>query len=309
MLNAFELRLTALIADKMSQRTHLSVIGSPVPAAAPGAGKGRIVVAVGEFTPGNGFRPEVIRERTAPPESKRVLGLQGTVHLTFQMQPASSNAPDVAGARTLMLEDISLVSHALADDAISVGTAFDDGSDAGFRVLSFLLNNGNGVSSAVPAPLSGELLYSCLAEIWPPVAPQPARTISGISTVITPLPLNGTGVEQIVSAGKSITLRVNSLPKQRPAAAGQPAIPLSLAIKVLSSVPPGSRGTITSGAAGAETGVRIVPVTQPETSITYQSPALANGERVEYVAIHYATPDNKAGVFLGSVAVRTKGGA
>jgi hypothetical protein len=309
MLNAFELRLTALIADRMSQRTHLSVMGSPVPQAAPAAGKGRIVVAVGELTPCNGFRPEVMRERTAPPESKRVLGLQGTVHLVFQMQPASNSATDVADARTLMLEDISLVSHALADDAVSAGTAFDDGTDAGFRVLSFLLNNGNGVSGALPVPLSGELLYSCLAEIWPPVAPQPTGTIGGISTVITPLPLHGTGVEQVVQAGKPVVLRVNSLPKQRPAAAGQPAVPLSLAIKVLSSVPPASRGTISSGAGGAETGVRIVPVTQPETSIIYQAPALASGERVEYVAIHYATPDNKAGVFLGSIAVRTKGGA
>ena len=308
MLNAFELRLTALIADKLSQRTHLSVMGSPLPQAAPAAGKGRIVVAVGEFTPANGFRPEVIRERITPPESKRVLGLQGTVHLAFQMQPASNNAPDVADARTLMLEDMSLVSHALADNTVSVGTAFDDGTDAGFRVLSFLLNNGNGVSGTLPLPLSGELLYSCLAEIWPPVALQPTGTIGGISTVITPLPLPGTGVEQIVQAGRPLVLRVNSLPRQRPGAAGQPAVPLSLAIKVLSSVPPASRGTITSGAAGTEAGVRIVPVTQPETSITYQAPALAGGERLEYVAIHYATPDNKAGVFLGSVAVRIKGG-
>jgi hypothetical protein len=82
-----------------------------------------------------------------------------------------------------------------------------------------------------------------------------------------------------------------------------------VAVKVLSSAPPAARGTVTNGAAGIEAGVRVIPVATPETAITFQAPSLASGERTEYVAVHFATPDGRAGVFIGSLAVRIRGGA
>jgi hypothetical protein len=133
--------------------------------------------------------------------------------------------------------------------------------------------------------------------------------ITGISRVFTPLPVDGSAVERVAPAGGSIVLRVGSLPRQRPAAGEQPALPLNLAVSVLSSAPPAARGSVTSGTVGGETGVRIVPITQPDTAITYQAPTADGRAPVEYVALHYATPEDKTGVFLGSIAVRITGAA
>jgi len=308
MLNELERRVVAIVADITVQRTHLTVVGGPIPQALPAAAKGRIVVTIEDFTPGNAFLPETIRDKTSPAVSKRVLTLGGAIRLTFQMQPASGSAADLDTARGLMLEDMSLVGHALADQPIATGTFFDTGNDSGFRVLSFALQSGSGQVDLPPSILSGELLYACQSEIWPPTAAQPAGTMDGISTVMTTLPVDGSTAERVVSAGHPIVLRVTSLPSERPAAKNQPAVPLRLAVTVLSTAPPASRGTVTSGAAGPEAGVKIIPVTKPETSITFQAPALASGERTEYVALHFATPDDKTGVFLGSIAVRIRGG-
>ena len=84
--------------------------------------------------------------------------------------------------------------------------------------------------------------------------------------------------------------------------------PLDLAVIVLSSAPPADRGVIENGAAAAETGVRLVRAA-PGAGVVYRAPALAQGERLEYVAIHYATRDGKRGGFLTTFAVRVKAGA
>jgi hypothetical protein len=300
MLNALEQRIVAVLADRLSARAHLTVLGGAAAAGAPGAGQGRAVVAVGEFAPDHAFLPERVREVKSPPTSRRVLGLNGTVRVRFEMQPAA----DLAVARNLLLEDVSLACHALAEPAASAGRAFDTGVDSGFRVFGFFLERGNGTA----AGLTAELLYRCQVEIWPPTPPEPAGVMRDFSRTIALQPLDEEG-EHAVPAGRPIALRVRQLPARRPGAAGQPPAAVSLAVKVLSTAPPASRGTVTSGTAGAEPGVRVVPVTDPETTITFQAPALATGERTEYVALHYATPDGRTGVFLGSIAVKIRGGA
>ena len=74
---------------------------------------------------------------------------------------------------------------------------------------------------------------------------------------------------------------------------------------MVSDAPPARRGAISGGVAGTETGFRVIDVTLPETSIGYQAPASGiDRTRLEYVAIHLATPDGQRGVFLGSAAVR-----
>jgi hypothetical protein len=74
---------------------------------------------------------------------------------------------------------------------------------------------------------------------------------------------------------------------------------------VASDLPPAQRGIVTSGTAGAETGVRIVAVTLPETVVDYQAPSGNLGAtRVEFVSVYVATGDLRRGILLGSVAVR-----
>lgn len=309
MLNGLELRVVALLADALSGRAHLTVHSGPAPGSAPAAGAARLVVSVGEFGPDTAFMPERIRDTKSPPESRRVLGLNGIVRLLFQIQPATVDPAASDAARTLLLEDMSLAVHALANPPVASGSAFATGNDAGFRVASFVLEKGNGAVSVPGIAISGEMVYRCHVEIWPPAPPEGVGVMGDFSRTIVMLPLQEGSGEHAVPAGRTITLRVRSLPRVRPGAAGQSALPLRVAVKVLSAAPPAARGTVTSGVAGVEAGVRVVPVADPETSITFQAPALASGERTEYVALHYATPEGKAGVFLGSIAVRIRGGA
>jgi hypothetical protein len=74
---------------------------------------------------------------------------------------------------------------------------------------------------------------------------------------------------------------------------------------VISDLPPALRGTITSGADGAEPGLRIVSAGAASTVITYAAPTGNLGAtRNEFVALHLATPDGQRGVFLGSAAIQ-----
>lgn len=310
MLHELERRIVAILAETVADRTHLTVTGGPAPAAALAAGNGRIVARIDELAPEPGFLSDATLERSAPPESRRILRLSATVRLIFQMRPVTTASADLDGGRRLLLEDMSIVGHALADQVIASGEAFKVPEDAGFRVLSFLLERGRGMLDPGPDPLTGELLYGCAAEIWPPGVTEGASLVAGVSTVLTTLPVEGMGGERVVTAGRPVTITLSLLPLQRRSAAGQASAPLRLALRVLSPAPAAARGTITSGAAGTEQGVTLLPVSDPETSIVYQAPAaLADGARTEYVAVHYATPDGKAGVFLGSVAVRIARGA
>jgi hypothetical protein len=279
-----------------------------VPAAALTPGAGRIAVRIAELAAKPAFLSEATRETRVPPVSRRILNLDATVRIVFQVRPATAAVADLDEARDLLLEDVSIVSHALADPAIASGGAFEAVDDVGFRVLSLLLNRGSGTLDSTTDPLSGELQYACDAEIWPPNVTTGESILAGISTVITTVPVDGMR-ERAVAAGRSLTIDLSSLALGRPGAAGQPALPLRLALRVLSPAPPAARGTIASGTAGAEPGIVVLPVSRPDTSIVYQAPALANGGRTEYVAVHYATPDSKAGVFLGAVAVRIRSAA
>jgi len=309
MINGLELRIVALLADSLVARTHLTVRGGPAPGPLADVGKGRLVVSVSDFSPDAAFLPERVRDSKSPPDSRRVLGLNGSVRLVFQVQPAAATPAAEDAARSLLLEDMSLAAHALANPVIGSGAAFATGADEGFRVSSFLLEKGTGTAGLPGIPNSAELLYRCRIEIWPLTPPDATGVIGDVSRTLALLPIEQEGAEHDVRAGQSVSLKVSALPKLRPAAAGQPAQPLRVAIKVLSTAPPAARGAVTNGVDGAEPGVRVLAVTDGDVSITFQAPALASGQRTEYVAVHYATPDNRAGVFLGSIAVRIRGGA
>lgn len=298
-----------MLADRLSARSHLTVFGAGAPAAAPAAGRGRAVVSIGEFTPSAAFRSERVRDTLAPPSSRRILGLDGTVRIRFEIEPETADQAAINTARTLLLEDMSLTAHALTSPDVGSGRAFDSGDDQGFNVLNFLLDKGHGTIATPNIAISAELLFHCRLEIWPPAPPEPAGIMSSFSRTIVLQPVDEASAgAHAVPSGQLITLRVRSLPSLRPGAGGQPPAGLNLAVKVLSTAPPASRGIVTSGTDGAEAGVRVIPVSQPETPITFQAPVLASGERTEYVALHFATPEARTGVFIGSIAVKIQGG-
>ncbi len=305
MLNRIETKLTSILGDDLVTRTHLSVITAPGPPSGIGSGRGAVLVSLAELTPAALFERGTIAFEGA--RSRRILPLQFAARIELFLRPAGNSATQTAAARNLLLEDLSLVSHALAREAVGSGKAFAvSDPDPGFKVLSFTLENGGINRDQEGQFLTGALRYRGGVEIWPPGALQPEGEIRAVDTTIAPLPLEISLQNSVVRAGETATLKVGSLPTTRLATL-EPRTnqTLRLAVTVLSDSPPAQRGTITGGTAGVETGFRIINVTAPETTISYQAPGGGiDRTRIEYVAIHLATADGGRGVFLGSTAIR-----
>jgi hypothetical protein len=130
--------------------------------------------------------------------------------------------------------------------------------------------------------------------------------ILAIDTTSVSLPVEFTVNNPVLRAGQSATINTPSLPLTRLLTRESTTRgPLQLAVTVLSDASPAQRGVIGGGSAGQETGFRIIDVAPQTTAITYQAPAAAIARaRIEYVAVHLATPDGHSGVFLGSIALR-----
>src|SRR2546422_5904045 len=140
MLQALERRIVAIVSDAVTTRTHITVSGGPAPAAPPAPGSGRIVARIAELESKPAFLSDATRETRVPPESRRILRLAATVRLVFHMRPATAATADLNAARGLLLEDMSIVGHALAGQTVASGEAFATENDSGFRVLNFALN-------------------------------------------------------------------------------------------------------------------------------------------------------------------------
>jgi len=304
MLGPIEGKLTALVAELVAARGHLSVQRAPGPLAALQAGAGAVLVSVAAVTPLASF--ELGRRSFEGTESRRVLPLQLAAKLEFFVRPLDASAGALAAARDLLLDDLSIVSHGLADDRTTSGGSFAvSADDPGFRVRAFSLESGEVARDLAGTNLAGSLRYRALGEIWPPGAGVQVGEIRAIDTVLVSLPLEIERRELVARSGQSTLVRVRSLGAARLVQREPRQAELArLAVTVSADVAPAERGSIAGGAPGAETGFRIIELTPPETSIRYQAPASVNRSRLEYVAIHLATPDGQRGAFLGSVAVR-----
>lgn len=293
MLNAMEAKVTAVVADGLQGRAGIAVVQAPAPLTAA-AGQGAVRVSLAEWSPSVSFQRDSLAFPSAT-TSRRVLGVDFKASLEFLRTPAGSAASDLITSRDLLLEDMSLVSHFLSADTVRAGKAFVPAApDPGFEVLSFELADGNLPAAASGSSLGGLLQYQGRANIWPPNVSELGGIIGTIDTVTTALPLATSVDRPVTPAGGSTKIRVRSLSPNR-----------SLAVTVASDLPPAQRGTITSGAAGVEPGVRIVPVTPPETVIDYKAPIGNLGTtRVEFVSLYIATDDSRRGIFLGSALVR-----
>jgi hypothetical protein len=310
MLGDIERKLASLVADAVAARTHLVVDVTPLDP--PAAGKGTVAVGLSDVTANPGFVPsEVATTTTSPIQSRRILPLQLKAGIDFALRPAGSGATARADARALMLEDMSTVAHALADPALRNGSGFAGaGPDLGFRVQLLQLESGK-VSPTIDAGLlTGTLAYRMQVDIWPPGPMTDEGIMRAIDPLIAPLPLAMIVADAAVRSGGTTTVKIAAPANRRlvdPATGARAG--LRLAVTVLGDVPPNQRGSIPAGVAGNETGLRILDVTGPELLIPYQAPAGDPGPvgRIEYVAVHLATPDGGKGIFLGSAAIHLVG--
>lgn len=306
MLADLEKKTASLIADSMSGRQHLSVMAAPGPPVPADDGLEVAVVSVVEASTGGEFRAERIFSRTSPPQSQRVLPLSVAAVVDFAIRP-EAGAGGLAAARTLLLEDVSLVSHFLSGEGIRGGVDFIvAGPDPGFRVRSFRVVKHTINRGALQGLLTASIECAAEVEIWPPDQVSKEGKIDSVRHLIVAQPIEILPLQPVVAMGGILRLRVLGLP---PVRRESPSEPLALSISVLSDVPPNQRGTIANGVPGAEAGSRVVTVTGPSTDVQYVAPTTGvSGMRVEFLAIHAATPEGRAGVFLGSVAVRVTGG-
>lgn len=297
MLARIEQKIAATLGDKLAARTHVAVLAAPGPSQALDAGKGRLVVALQEVQPAAGFREDEFGLASAePPVSRRVLPVQFVVSVTARVRPQDANPPAIAAARTLLLDDLSLAAHALAEEAFRNGKGLRAADDAGYEVTAFALDGGTVARELADGNLGGELRYRGTAQIWPPGVTSPEGTIESVATRTGFQPLSFEVRPTRVAAGTAAKVIVRGLDT-----------PARLAVGVMSDLDQARRGTIAGGTGGAETGVRIleVPASAREVVIDYTAPAAPLGDiQFELVAVHFATPQNTRSVLLGSAAVR-----
>lgn len=311
MLGDLERKLAAIVADGVAARTHLAV--STAPADPPATGRGTIGVGLSDLSPDLGFAPANVEIGGIPasPKSRRVLPLAFKARLAFALRPAANTPAARGDARALMLEDIAVVAHLLADPPVIVGTAFGVAApDPGFSVQAFALEAGSIDAELNQGLYAGFLDYRGRAEFWPAGVASDEGVIAAVDPFIVPLPIAMRVADAGLRPGGSTTVTVEAPQGQRRTGlggAGRTAV--RLAVHVLADVPPDQRGSIPAGIAGAETGLRILDVAGPHLAVPYTAPAGNPGPagRIEYVAVHLATSANTSGVFIGSAAIRLLG--
>ena len=298
MLARIEQKVAATLGDSLAARAHVAVVAAPDSSAELAAGSGRLVVALEEVQPAAGFHEEEFALAPgAPPRSRRVLPVHFVVHVTARMRPQADTPAAIGAARTLLLDDLSLAAHALAEAAFRNGKALQSGdADPGYEVTAFALDGGTVARELTGGQLRGELRYRGSADIWPPDITGEEGKIVSVTVRTGFQPLTFEVKPPRVVAGTPAQVIVRGLDT-----------PARLAVRVISDFDAAKRGTLAGGSAGAETGVRIieVPAGAREAIIDYTAPAAPlENKQFERVAVHFATPQNRRSVLLGSAPVR-----
>lgn len=306
MLGSLESKLTAEVAEALADRPAVLVVTAPLPLAVPAAGERSIRVSLEEMLPESNFESERTAFSGASPsvQTRRVvqLGFLARVHATAC--PQAQTTAEINHSRQLLLEDLSLIVHAL--DAPTYRDGHDlAGSepDPGYEVTEFHLSKGGIRPELIENCLVGELEYEGKARIWPPGVSEEAGEIRVVDTVVEALPIELRATQTVVRAGGQTVVRVRVLSRLRRMNGNTTA--MRLAATVLGDLPPAERGTISSGTPASDTAFRLHAVGDAPVEIAYSAPpGKVTRPRTEFVAVHLAAPDGAPGVFLGSTPIR-----
>jgi hypothetical protein len=311
-LDELERKLVAVVGDAVEDRAHLDAVQLAGAGDDADAGRGVVRIGVDDVVPDPGFDRDVIAigGTSSAPVSRRVLPVRFTAGARFAVRPAGATPAERTAARTLLLGDVSAVAHALAAARFRDGSAFATSGDAGFEVKQF----GLGLGELDPEPDDGDdpvllrarLHWEGRATVWPVTPPEPEGVMHHLDIEMVSVPLALSALDPVVRQGATTIVTIDGVSGRRTTDLDPPAdVPLSLAVSVTSDLPPAERGRIDGGTAGLDQGVRILPLDELGTTVTYRAPIASLGAtRVEFVAVHLATPDGDTGVFLDAVPIR-----
>jgi hypothetical protein len=312
MLNELEGKLTSVVADAVATRAGLHVVEAGGPLGEPADGEGVVRVALTQVEPEAGFEPELraFGNGGGLPRSRRVLPVRFAAALQFARRPMGTGEANATAARRLLLEDMSLVGHALGDGQVRTGAAFATAGDPGFEVRAFELATGTVAGEPADGLLRGELVCKGKVIIWPSGVAAEEGEISAVDALAAALPLTILADDPVVEVGGSTNVRIRGAAGRRLTDVETGArAPQRLAVGVASDLPPAQRGTITSGDPGAQAGFRIVETAEPETVVGYQAPAGDIGAITsERIAVHLAGAGGATGLPLGVTVIALRPG-
>jgi len=307
MLGALESKLTAEVAEALAGRNTLVVLTAPLPTAPPAAGERSVRVSLEEMLPESNFEIERATFFGNSPDvhTRRVVQLGFVARVRATACPQLQSAAEINHSRQLLMEDLSLVVHALDGPTYRDGHDLaGSGPDPGYEVTEFHLSKGAIRPELIDNCLVAELEYLGRARIWPPGVSEEGEEIRLVDAVVEALPIDIRATQPVVRAGGQTVVRVRVLSHLRRISANATAS-MRLAVTVLGDLPPEERGKVASGTAAPDAAFRLHTVGDAPVEIAYAAPPGAvTRPRTEYVAVHLATPDGAAGVFLGSTPIR-----
>ena len=297
MLGPLETKLAALVGEHSGIPVRVGTIDTPA------QGGRAIGVALSRFTAESGFSPSdtTLIQAGGGPRSRRVLPIAFEAIVDFRTRPAASGAATQDAAHAALLDAMAAVAFLFGDPEVQTGKRFAPAEeDGGFRVLRF------GLAAATAAPGMADDLFAGRIEargqalVWPVGVTREEGVIAAVDSVVAPLPVAIRVAKAAIRPGQTTTVTVELGTLARGSG------PTDLALTVLGDVPPASRGTLPDAPADPATGVALLRVDDPRAAIRYRAPDQDPGAmgRTEYLAIHLAAPDGKAGIHLGSAAIR-----
>lgn len=295
MLDELEAKVASVIGDALTSRAHTSVVRPPAPRVPTDLGRGTVRVGVSRFEPQRDFRPSRDRIERRPGggfDARRVLSVAFELSVEVTIRPQTDALP---AARRLLLEDLARVAHALDGESMRDGRGLRAAApDPGFEVTRFLLRDGGAGPDLDGEALIATLTYDGHAFLWPVEPPSEEGEIADVESTVVPLPVSVEVGRVPLAAGESTTLRIatSGISTER-----------RLALAIVSDRAPADRGRIESGVEGPETDVRLVPVTAPDTVVSYRAPSDVGSTRFEVVAIFLARDDGTRGALIGTQAI------
>lgn len=213
MINAFESRLTDMLADSLSGVSEVQLVTRPrydMDTAAPSATEAAVVVRVLTAKSQTKLGDDSLERQgqKGAYELRTMLYLSGTVELEIVIDPGSTGT-EVEQRRATLMHSLDQLVLSLHNEEVRNGRAFQTGADLGFDLDGFRL-----VSIEPPAEEPDNfarfrMLYSYSGRFWPVETPAEGDLIRTLPTRIAVLPMQIPEKNVAIAGGSDITIPIH----------------------------------------------------------------------------------------------------